>query len=217
VKAEQPTTTYAEFKKEILNEIARCLNIPFNVAAGNSSGYNYASGRLDHQVYFKQVRLDQSEFGRVILDRLLEAWFEEALLVGLLPAGAATQAEVTHQWFWDGPEHVDPTKEASADQTRLQDNTTTLADIYGRKGQDWEIQIRQRAREVALVKQLGLAPVPTKPDATPPGGGPDATPPKDEKPPEDAGDEVPEPPWAGEEGDAAGCVGAGSPRRPEED
>ncbi len=48
----QPATTYAEFKKEILNEIARCLNMPFNVAAGNSFGYNYASGCLDHQTHF---------------------------------------------------------------------------------------------------------------------------------------------------------------------
>jgi hypothetical protein len=31
---------------------------PFNVAAGNSSGYNYASGRLDHQTYFKAIRVD---------------------------------------------------------------------------------------------------------------------------------------------------------------
>jgi len=30
VQAQQPSTTYAEFKKEILNEIARCLNMPFN-------------------------------------------------------------------------------------------------------------------------------------------------------------------------------------------
>ena len=49
IQAEQPSTTYGDFKKEILNEIARCLNMPFNVVAGNSSGYNYASGRLDHQ------------------------------------------------------------------------------------------------------------------------------------------------------------------------
>ena len=42
----QPASTYAEFKREILNEIARCLNMPFNVAAGNSSNYNYASGRF---------------------------------------------------------------------------------------------------------------------------------------------------------------------------
>jgi len=46
VHAEQPTATFGEFKREILNEIARCLNMPFNVAAGNSSGYNYAGGRL---------------------------------------------------------------------------------------------------------------------------------------------------------------------------
>ena len=60
MRAEQPATTYAEFKKEILNEIARCLNMPFNVAAGNSSGYNYASGRLEHQTYFKSIRVEQS-------------------------------------------------------------------------------------------------------------------------------------------------------------
>ena len=39
VQAVQPTTTYSEFKKEILNEIARCFNMPFNIAAGNSSSY----------------------------------------------------------------------------------------------------------------------------------------------------------------------------------
>ncbi|MAD80582.1 MAG: hypothetical protein CMJ50_07035, partial [Planctomycetaceae bacterium] len=57
--AKQPSTSFAEFKKEILNEIARCLNMPFNVAAGNSSGYNYASGRLDHQTYYKSIRVEQ--------------------------------------------------------------------------------------------------------------------------------------------------------------
>ena len=33
IKAEQPATSYAEFKKEILNEIARCLNLPYNIAS----------------------------------------------------------------------------------------------------------------------------------------------------------------------------------------
>ncbi len=79
--AEQPATTYAEFKREILNEIARCLNMPFNVAAGNSSGYNYASGRLDHQTYFKSIRVEQSQMARTILDRILYAWLREAILI----------------------------------------------------------------------------------------------------------------------------------------
>jgi len=78
LQAEQPSTGYAEFKHEILNEIARCLNMPFNVAAGNSSGYNYASGRLDHQTYFKAIRVEQVHLEAVVLDRILAAWLDEA-------------------------------------------------------------------------------------------------------------------------------------------
>lgn len=157
MQAEQPATTYAEFKHEILNEIARCLNMPFNVAAGNSSGYNYASGRLDHQTYFKAIRVEQAHLECVVLDRILAAWFDEAVLIpDLLPAGVGPIADWPHQWFWDGHEHVDPAKEAVAQATRLANHTTTLADEYARRGQDWEAQLRQRAKELALMSELGL-------------------------------------------------------------
>jgi lambda family phage portal protein len=157
LQAEQPATTYSEFKHEILNEIARCLNMPFNVAAGNSSGYNYASGRLDHQTYFKSVRVDQSQAEVVILDRILAAWFDEASLIAdLLPTGLGPFITWPHQWFWDGQEHVDPAKEANAQATRLSNHTTTLAHEYARQGRDWEEALRQRAKEVALMRELGL-------------------------------------------------------------
>jgi len=160
VKAEQPATTYAEFKKEILNEIARCLNMPFNVAAGNSSGYNYASGRLDHQTYFKSIRVDQAFMAGRVLDRVLAAWlWEYALAVGAVdyvPAQGLERILPDHQWFWDGVEHVDPAKEAKAQETRLKNLTTTLAHEYARQGKDWEAELRQRAREKALMGELGL-------------------------------------------------------------
>ena len=157
MQAEQPSTTYGEFKHELLNEIARCLNMPFNIAAGNSSGYNYASGRLDHQTYYKAIRVDQSNLERIILDRILAAWLDEAaLLPGLLPNGLGPFAQWPHQWFWDGHEHVDPAKEANAQATRLASHTTTLADEYAKRGQDWETQLRQRAKEIALMSALGL-------------------------------------------------------------
>ena len=157
MQAEQPSTTYGEFKHELLNEIARCLNMPFNIAAGNSSGYNYASGRLDHQTYYKAIRVDQSNLERTVLDRLLAAWLDEAaLLPGLLPNGLGPFAQWPHQWFWDGHEHVDPAKEANAQATRLASHTTTLADEYAKRGQDWETQLRQRAKEIALMSALGL-------------------------------------------------------------
>jgi len=159
ITAEQPATTYGEFKKEILNEIARCLNMPFNVAAGNSSGYNYASGRLDHQTYYKSIRVDQVQLATVVLDRVFRAWLEEAILISdFLPVSVRTLAfrELQHQWFWDGHEHVDPAKEANAQATRLANHTTTLANEYARQGRDWEVELRQRAKEIRLMNELGL-------------------------------------------------------------
>ena len=166
VDPKQPATTYAEFKKEILNEIARCLNMPFNIAAGNSSGYNYASGRLDHQTYFKSIRVDQSFMASRILDRLLAAWLREyAVLTRNLDL---LRAFPQHQWFWDGFEHVDPAKEAKAQETRLKNHVTTLAHEYARQGKDWEMELRQRAKEKELMRELGLsetATVPSTPDS----------------------------------------------------
>jgi len=155
VDAKQPSTGYREFKHEILNEIARCLNLPFNIAAGNSAGYNYASGRLDHQTYFKSIRVEQAHLAEAVLDRIFAAWVHEAMLMTEF-AFLRTAGAVPHQWFFDGTEHVDPAKEANAQATRLSSNTTTLAAEYARAGKDWEVELRQRAKERSLMQELGL-------------------------------------------------------------
>lgn len=159
IEAHQPTTTYGEFKNQILNEIARCLNMPFNIAACNSSGYNYASGRLDHQTYYKSIRVDQADMAMVVLDRILQAWLDEAILISdYLPLNWRTIRRFPHQWFWDGTEHVDPAKEAKAQEMRLSNHTTTLADEYAKQGKDWEVELYQRAREKKLMNELGILP-----------------------------------------------------------
>lgn len=156
LKAEQPTSTYKDFKREIVGEIARCLQLPFNVAALDSSSYNYASGRMDHQVHAMNQRVERDQVERTMLDRLLSAWVNEASLAGILPAGLPDFSEWNWGWVWDGKEHVDPTKEANAAQTRLQTHTTTLAAEYARQGKRWDVELRQRAAEIALMKELGL-------------------------------------------------------------
>jgi lambda family phage portal protein len=157
IQAQFPTTTYGEFKREVLGEIGRCLLVPVNVLTGDSSRHNYASGRLDHQTYFKSIRVEQSHLEAVVMDRILEAWLAEAVLVpGLLPR---TDHRVSAQrsWMWDGTSHVDPLKEANAQAVRLASLTTTLADEYARMGLDWETQIRQRAKELELLAALGIS------------------------------------------------------------
>jgi len=101
-----------------------------------------------------------------VLDRILAAWFDEAVLIpNLLPAGLGPIAGWPHQWFWDGHEHVDPAKEANAQATRLANHTTTLAFEYARQGRDWESELHQRAKEVALMEDLGLTPTQAQPQS----------------------------------------------------
>jgi len=160
LKAEQPSTGYREFKNEILNEAARCIHMPFNVAAANSSGYNYSSGRLDHQLYFRSIEIDRSQLENVALEGLFSDWLREAILIeDYLPQSLRTvRVDWSHQWFWDGGDLLDPEAESKALANLLAVNGTTLADWYARRGQDWQAKFRQRAREIKLAAELGMTP-----------------------------------------------------------
>lgn len=168
-KAEQPTTTYPMGKWEFIGEAARCISMPINIAMGNSSKHNYASGRLDHQVYHRAIWIERDEIEIVVVERVFDAWFSEALLVeGYLPRDYLAMGEQTpmHRWFWDGFEHVDPVKEASAQEKRLLvNNTTNLAEECAAQGLNWREVIEQRAEELRYMRELGI-PVPAAHDNT---------------------------------------------------
>jgi lambda family phage portal protein len=147
-KPEQPTSTYAEVKREILNEIARCFQVPYNVAAGNSSAYNYSSGRLDFQIYERAIWVDRTRMESQVLDRIFAAWAREAVLVeGYLPQEMRmVTSDWSHSWHWDGFAHIDPQSEAEAQKVRLASGTTTIADEWAREGEDWEEKLEEQAR-----------------------------------------------------------------------
>jgi len=178
LKAEQPTDTYQAFKREVLAEIARCLNMPYNIAAGDSSSYNYSSGRLDHRTYFKSLKVERAYIEQAALEVLAANWYAEAIRArNYLPDGSPDELP-THCWTWDGEEYIDPLKESKADQTDLESGATTLAAIYARKGMDWEAALRQRARELELCRELGV-PVPGQTGAPGQPGQPGAPAPRD--------------------------------------
>lgn len=160
MKAEQPMGEYKNFKHEIINEAARVFDMPLNIALCNSSEYNYASGRLDHQVFFKAISGIQTYINEYVLDeRIFKTWLEEYALnntwVLNLPE-FQKYGTVPHVWFWDGYEEVDPSKEAKSLETRYQNKFITLSEIYAKRGKDWEKELRQYAREKELIKSLGL-------------------------------------------------------------
>lgn len=167
LKPEQPTTTYAEFKKQIINEAGRPLNMPLNVATCDSSGYNYASGRLDHQTYDRSINIERAELRGDMLDRIYTAWLEEYSASTSLTREELE--EITdHTWNFSGRDHVDPAKEASADNTRFNNGSLTKADYFSKRGRDWKREEKQRIGEMITQevmwdqarKDAGLEPAP---------------------------------------------------------
>jgi len=170
IRAEQPNTTYSEFKREILGEIGRCMQVPVNILLGDSSKHNYASGRLDHQTFFKSIKGEQTSCEQIVLNPLFDAWYREALRIGLFrePAGAfpirknssihkSQASSLFRCWFWDGMEHVDPMKEAKAASARIETRTSNLAIECAKSGLDWEDVLNQAAKERQRMIELGIS------------------------------------------------------------
>ncbi len=151
--AKQPTANHGEFVKIILSEIARCAVSTYGSVSGDFSGHNYASGRLDNQLYHKSILVDRSFWEAEVLNHIFYMWYRE---YSLLRRNFRELQTPRHAWFWDGFVHVDPTKEATAQEIRLANSTTTLAAECARDGRDYMTVLRQRAKEIKLMKELGI-------------------------------------------------------------
>lgn len=150
---QNPTDSQSSFATQVKVDVGRgCMNEPKNVALGDSSGYNYASGRLDFQVYDKALRIEHQDLEDDCLDVIFDMWLKEFLLLPESPV--LNLNKVRHVWFWDGREHVDPGKESSAMDTNLKNYTDTLAYTYGKRGRDWRQEVQQRVEEEAFVMSL---------------------------------------------------------------
>lgn len=166
-RAEHPNATFESFITSMVREAARCVDMPA-VLAIDASKYNYASGRLDLQAFWRTRGAERVLiYERQFLDPLFRDWLDEALLIpGYLPElFAETAYDWAPLWRWSEAEHVDRAKEAAGQAAELANHTTTLAREYARRGLDWEDELRQRAREMEVMRELGLTPAQAAPQA----------------------------------------------------
>lgn len=161
LESEHPTAAYSEFKREIVAEAARPLRMPVNVAMGDSSRHNFSSAKLDHFNYRAALKVDRAWAGVNVLDRILAEWAAEAVLLGLVPADVL---QLPRSWYWPGWPTMDK-DEASNVTERLINGTTTLQDELAADGQDWKDRVRQRGRELRLLREEGV-PSPAKPSGS---------------------------------------------------
>lgn len=158
MKAEHPNTTFPDFERVKLTEAGRSVNAPQNVITGNSSGYSFSGGRLDHLPYHAGHWIDRDDFQTIAFDPIFAQWAAEGLLVdGYFPAGLPDFEEWTILCNWDGFPEIDQTKSADADDKRLRNGTATLGGILAeRDGANWREALDQLAEEVEAFRARGL-------------------------------------------------------------
>lgn len=177
-RAEQPATTYGDFSGNKLNEVSRPHLVPKNLITGDSSGFNFASGKLDHLPYQQSVWINRDEFRERVLDPVFLLWLEEATLAGEIPPGLPPYADWDWDWYWDGFASINPEKDAAAAEKRLALSLTTRQELCAEEGKDWEDVMTQQAKELARQRELEAeygvtfpapanAPAPAAPAATP--------------------------------------------------
>ena len=162
MQPQHPQQQYPGFKREICGEIGRCECVPLNVVLADSSGSNFASGQLDHKIYFRTREIEREEANRLILDNLLVDWIKEGVRVRdgngdlgapFLPATLRTITDLAHTWFWDSNELGDPLKLAAAKSTSLKDGLTTIPAEYAAKGKNWMKAFIAAARSLGVTVQ----------------------------------------------------------------
>jgi capsid protein len=191
-KAEQPTTTYPTFVDKKVAEAARCLNMPFTIAALDSSNSNLSARYLDSQIYAKAIKIIRKKLQR-LLNRVLDLWLTEASRIpGFLPGDVA---RFPHRWYWPNiVEHADPDKVASGQAQRLKNGTSCLPDECAENGADWEETQEKAAASLGMtlddyrarLRDSIFEPKPAPLAATPPRN---ATPPAKDKGADDPADD----------------------------
>jgi capsid protein len=147
--AKFPTATHESFNKSLVNEQARPKSMPYNKAACDSSSYNYASGRLDHQTYYAELDVDREDCNDLVLDPLFDQWFSLAVVrFGWLGGNPEAISAAARARIWDWPKHrvADVESEANANQTKLQSGQIGLARLYTDAGLDLEDEIPSMAQ-----------------------------------------------------------------------
>ena len=155
MKSEHPNATYESFHDQLINEQARPANMPKNKAKCDSSQYNYASGRLDHQTYYAALDVERRDADDLVLDPLFSLWFDLAIAnFGWLGGDPQAVSAAAKMHLWDWPKHrvADVESEANAIQTRLKSGQVGLHQVFSDAGLDLEDEVPAMAATFGITE-----------------------------------------------------------------
>ena len=150
MKPEQPTARHGDFVRTNTAGAARPLGQPSQISTGDSAGINFAGGQLGRQDYEADVDVQRQDWESLCLDKLLGHFLREAVLLGLIPADVAQQAELSHEWRWTRRRHQDTNREYTGRQKACAAGLTSPAFWQEDDGVDPEEEDLASARSYGL-------------------------------------------------------------------
>jgi hypothetical protein len=131
---------------------ARCVQMPKNIALGDSSDSNMATAAIDIQPWINRVKIDRVDF-QPIVRKVFSMWYNRATLISdYLPVAARNN--FTYDINYDTTfEHPDPGKRATARATDLISGSTTLHKVYTDQGLNPRRQLDREARTLGITRE----------------------------------------------------------------
>lgn len=140
-----------EFVRTSLMWATQALLAPWNIVSGDSSDYNFASGRLDHQQFYRYVDVVQAH-----LERHLLCWFFDNFwwpVARTLPGMSAGLSDFNCVWYWPERKPIDENKRAQALSTLKEAGLLDTVKYFAELGENaMDSSMRQIDFELASEK-----------------------------------------------------------------
>lgn len=171
---EYPHANFESFLKACLRGLAAGCDVAAHNLTGDMTDVNYSSARIAELAEREVWMTLQDWFIESFVLPIYEEWLAMALLTGAITfdgSGKALPADKLQKfltasrfqgrrWSW-----VDPSKEASANETLLANGLTSRTRIAAEQGEEFDDILDELAQEQTQMEAAGL---PTSPKAAPP-------------------------------------------------
>lgn len=167
----QPTRTggtYAEAQGWNYRRIAAALNYPYEMLVKDWRGVSFAGGRLILNGLKLAVKSEQKIIVEQFLAPIWNRVVEECVLFLKVSVEARNYADrpwIYQEHRWSPPAWsyaITPLEEVKAKSDAVEANQMTLEDVCGEGERDLEEVLKQRKKEVELMREYGILPNPTK-------------------------------------------------------
>jgi hypothetical protein len=140
----------AENLRLMIGSSARSINMPVNLATGDSSLYNMASSQVDLGPWKENLTIERTDFMPVI-SRIIKLWLEGGMLVDgyFLPKTKdyISKRSLSYSVSFKSPfKHPDPQKVSNSLFTDLISGATTLTQYHTEEGRNFRRMLEREAQ-----------------------------------------------------------------------